>query len=88
MAETPQEASEQPYSGLLTPHEYIHCRRIPLLNLAPSVIPSPSLYSATLEGLRGYFINLIILPRRKLRLRKAQGLVTGHEAKITLFMIV
>lgn len=50
LAETPQEASEQPYSGLLTPHEYIHCRRIPLLSLASSVIPSPSLVLSNLGG--------------------------------------
>lgn len=69
--------------GVLTS---IYTAGVFLYSTWPFLLPSsPSLYPVTLEGLQDYFINLIILPRRKLRLREVQGLVTGHEAKVALF---
>lgn len=88
LAETPREASEQHSHPLWCPNEYIHCRRISLLNLALSVTPSPSLYPATLEGLRGYFINLIIIARRKLRLRRLGDLLLAMKQRLLCFMVV
>lgn len=59
-----------------------------MLNLALSVTPSPSLYPATLEGLRGYFINLIIIARRKLRLRRLRDLSLAMKQRLLCFMVV
>lgn len=74
--------------GLLPPRQCIHCRDRFLFSLAFSVAlsPQPHLYPAAWEWLCGHFINIILLPRRKLwGSGEVWGLVPGHEAKVALF---
>lgn len=79
----PQGVFIRPSFLVFTPHLSAHRAGT---FLAFSVALSPCLSPTAWEGPRGHVISFILLlPRRKLRLRKVWGFVPGSETKVALF---